>query len=70
MKLKIMSIFINRIIIICIAVCLFSCKTNAKEKNEGDKVESDLLLSSKVLSEKKTDTEFVTYLYSYKKCLG
>ena len=59
-----MSIFINRIIIICIAVCLFSCKTNTKEKNEGDKVESNSLLSSKVFSEKKTDTEFVTYLYS------
>ncbi|MBL7559913.1 hypothetical protein JAO71_08875 [Olleya sp. YSTF-M6] len=65
-----MSIFINRIIITCLTVCLFSCKTNEKEKNEGDKIESGLLLSSKVTSEKLTDTEFVTYLYSYKKMSG
>ncbi|MBO0591450.1 hypothetical protein I2486_08505 [Cellulophaga sp. E16_2] len=59
-----MSIFINRIIIICVTVCFFSCKTNTKEKNEGDKVESNSSLSSKVFSKKKTDTEFVTYFYS------
>ncbi len=65
-----MSIFINRIIIICTIICLFSCKINEKEKNEGVKIQSDLQTSSKVTSEKKTNTEFVTYLYSKRKSDG
>ena len=35
-----MSIFINRIIIICVTVCFFSCKTNTKEQDYIDKVKA------------------------------
>lgn len=61
-----MSTFINRILIIYIIACLFSCKTNKKENNEEVKIKSSTLISPEAVLKKETDTVFVRYLYSHK----